>query len=237
MSKTMRAAFRATVPILFGYLCIGMAYGLLFVHAGFSPLLAVLSSLLVYAGAMQFVAIGFLTAGVGLAEMFAVTLTANLRHIFYGLSMLTTYQGEGRRKPYLIFSLTDETYSLLCTGETPPGADPSDYRLFVSLFNQAYWVAGTLLGAVAGELLVFDSTGIDFAMTALFLVICVDQWRTAATHLPMLLGLGCSLGGLALAGAQRFMIPALLAMSGLLLLLRGRLEPMLDRSKSEEAPQ
>lgn len=147
----------------------------------------------------------------------------NARHFFYGLSMLDKYQDTGRAKPYLIFSLTDETYSLVCS-PAPEGVDEKRYYLSVSLLNQCYWIAGSVLGGLLGPILPFDSTGMDFAMTALFVVIFVEQWRSAKTHIPALLGVGISVLCLVLLGPTRFVIPAMVGITLALALLRGRLE-------------
>ncbi|MFR9190563.1 MAG: AzlC family ABC transporter permease [Anaerotruncus massiliensis (ex Togo et al. 2019)] len=183
-SKTLRAALTATAPVFFGYIFVGMAFGLLLQKAGYNALWAFRCSLTVYAGSMQFVLVELLTSWVGLAQTAVVTLAVQARHAFYGLSLIDKFKGLGKKKPYLIFALTDETYSLLCSVKTPEGCDRGKFYLLISALNQSYWIVGGVLGATIGELVPFNSTGIDFAMTALFIVIFVEQWLTAKSHIP-----------------------------------------------------
>ena len=163
-SKTLRAALTATAPVFFGYIFVGMAFGLLLQKAGYNALWAFGCSLTVYAGSMQFVLVELLTSWVGLAQTAVVTLAVQARHAFYGLSLIDKFKGLGKKKPYLIFALTDETYSLLCSVKTPEGCDRGKFYLLISALNQSYWIVGGVLGATIGELVPFNSTGIDFAM-------------------------------------------------------------------------
>ena len=169
-----------------------------------------------------------------------VAFTVNARHLFYGISMLGRFEKRGPLKPYLVFGLTDETYSLLCAGEAPDGVDKGWYDFFLTLLDQLYWIAGSLFGNLAGAALPFDSTGIDFAMTALFLVIFVEQWENAVTHLPALIGLGASVLCLLLFGADRFIPFAMVVIFAGLCLLR-RLAPIVrvqkPSSEKSEATQ
>jgi len=190
---------------------------------GFPVWLALLMSLTIYAGSGQFVAIELLTAPVNLAASAAVTLMVNARHLFYGLSLLDRLKHMGARKPYMIFSLTDETYSLLCSVRVPEGVDGGWFLFFISLLNHGYWILGGLIGALAGRFLTFDSTGIDFAMTALFIVIFVEQWENAMSHVPAVLGVAVTLLCLLLVGQDKFILAAMAGIFLLLTLLRGRL--------------
>ena len=180
-------------------------------------------SLSIYAGSMQYAALDLISSGAGLITTALMTLMINGRHFFYGLSMLDKYQNAGRKKPYLIFSLTDETYSLV-VAQPPKGVDRHSYWLLVSLFDHFYWILGTTLGGLLGPILPFDTTGMDFAMTALFTVIVVDQWRETKNHIPVLLGIGVSLLCLAVLGKDRFVIPAMVIITLALALLRRRME-------------
>lgn len=218
--KTLRYAFIRTLPVLCGYLFLGIAFGLLLQEGGYDFRWALLISASVYAGSMQFVMLSFLGSGVSLLSVALMTLSVNCRHIFYGLSMLSSYNGMGRAFPYMVFSLTDETYSLLISPEAiPPELDEKRTKLYISVLDQFYWVLGSVLGAALGQIIPFDMTGIDFAMTALFVVIFVEQWRSAKTHLPALVGGGCALISLLLLGADAFLMPALCASCALLLVL------------------
>ena len=227
--RELRYAFRQTVPVLCGYLFLGLAFGLLLQQAGYGWPWAVLTSVIVYAGSMQFVLVGLL--GGGFASLLSValtTLSVNSRHLFYGLSFLETFRKMGRAKPYMIFSLTDETYSLLCNLQPPKGLDADRVRLYIALLDHAYWVAGSAAGAILGSVLPFDLTGIDFAMTALFVVIFVDQWRGAKSRLPAVAGLGFGLLWLVVLGPDRFLLPALVCTVLVLLLCRGTLQPQTE---------
>ena len=185
-----RFALRQTAPVLCGYLFLGLAFGLLLQQAGYGWPWALLISGIVYAGSMQFVLVGLLGGGfASLASVALTTLSVNSRHLFYGLSFLDTFRQMGRAKPYMIFSLSDETYSLQCSVQIPEQLNANRVRLWISALDQGYWVAGSVTGAALGSVLPFDLTGIDFAMTALFVVIFVDQWRAAKSHLPAVAGL------------------------------------------------
>ncbi len=175
MKQAFRAAFPVTIPVLLGYFSIGIAFGLLFEKAGYNFIWAFFTSLTVYAGAMQFIAVSFFYGGYGLFQIAVMTLVINFRHIFYGLSFLERFNGMGWKKWYLVFALTDETYSLLCSRKAPAGVDEKKFLLCISLLNQFYWVMGGVAGSLAGALITFDTKGMDFAMTAIFVVIFIDQ--------------------------------------------------------------
>jgi len=221
MKKTIRAALIATLPVLTGYLVLGFGFGIILKAAGYGIPFALAMSLLIYAGSMQYVAVGLLTGGASLITAALTALMVNARHLFYGISMLEKYRATGRRKPYLIFALTDETYSLLC-GENPdiPSEQRVNYYFLVSLFNHLYWVAGSLAGAVVGTLISFNSEGIDFALTALFLTIFLEQWLTSKKHIPALIGVAVSGLSLLIFGSENFLIPAMLVIALLLCLYK-----------------
>lgn len=222
MKKTMKRAFIATIPVLTGYLVLGFGFGIVLKSNGYSIPLALAMSALIYAGSMQYVAIGLLTSGASLLTAALTTLMVNARHLFYGISMLDKYKDTGKRKPYLIFALTDETYSLVC-GDDPniPLEHRTDYYFLVSLFNQIYWVAGSVLGAVAGTFLNFNSEGIDFALTALFVTVFLEQWMSTKKHAPAIIGVGASVLCLLIFGRENFLIPAMLIIALLLCLYKG----------------
>ena len=222
----LRVALQRTLPVLAGYLALGTAFGLLLNSIGLGVFWAGAMSILVYAGSAQFLAVSLIAGGTSLPQVALLTFLLNFRHFFYGLSMVGRYQGLGRRRGYLIFALTDETYALLAGGVPPARVDPADYYFAVSLLDHCYWVAGSLLGATVGELITFDTTGVDFAMTALFVVLAVEQWKQAKArgHAPALCGLCCGVVCLLLFGPDLFLIPALGAIVAAMLLLRPRLE-------------
>lgn len=223
---TAKTAFLDTLPVMTGYLFLGIGFGIILQQNGYSALWAFAMSLFIYAGSMQFVGVGLLTGGAGLLTTALTTLMVNARHLFYGISMIDAYKGTGKWKPYLIFALTDETYSLV-SRQLPPEVERTRYYLLVSFFDQCYWVAGSVLGGLAGKLPV-DFTGIDFALTALFVTIFVEQWLTSENHLPALVGVGSALACLLIFGADSFLIPAMLLIAAILMMLR---------KTGKEAPQ
>ena len=237
--KTLRYAFARTLPIMAGYLVLGLGFGVLLQSKGYGVGWSLVMSTLIYAGSMQYVTIDLLAGGASLISAALMTLMVNARHLFYGISMLQRYKNTGAAKPYLIFALTDETYSVVCSGDVPEGVDQNRYYLFASLFDQIYWVAGSATGTLLGSIIPFDTTGIDFSMTALFLVVMVDSGmmpgvssRAGKDHTPALVGLGVSLICLVIFGSSNFLIPSMLGITAALTLLRG---PMEKRAQKEEA--
>ncbi|WP_353616524.1 AzlC family ABC transporter permease [Clostridium sp. D33t1_170424_F3] len=224
LKAACRAALPCTVPVMVGYLFLGAAFGILLESKGYGFGWAALMSFLVYAGSMQFVAVSLLVPGVRLIQVAFMTLMVNIRHIFYGISMLEKFQDMGRKKPYMIFSLTDETFSLLCSAQPPEGVDRNWFLFFISLFNQAYWVIGSIAGGLLGAAFTFNTQGIDFAMTALFVVIFVNQWREAKSHIPALAGLVCSVVCLLFFGPSNFILPSMIGMTVFLIGFRKRLD-------------
>ena len=222
--RAFRAAFPDTIPVLMGYLAIGMAFGLMLEAIGYNFIWAFFMSLTIYAGSGQYLGVDLLKTGASLASVALLTLIINFRHLVYGLSMLEKFRGMGLRKVYMIGALTDETYALLSSARVPDRVEPHAYYFAIAVLDQCYWIAGSVLGSLAGALIQFDTTGIDFAMTALFIVIAVDQWRAYRQHLPALLGLGVTLLSLWLLGPDAMLIPALCVIVLALLLLRPRLE-------------
>ncbi|MDY4138770.1 MAG: AzlC family ABC transporter permease [Eubacteriales bacterium] len=222
----MKKAFPRTLPVMAGYLFLGIAYGVALREKGFGMEWALLISTTVYAGSMQFAMLGAMTQPFAPVTMALMTLLVNARHIFYGLSMLDKYADTGRYKPYLVFALTDETYSLVCNGAPEDAEDKPGWYAAVSLLDQVYWVAGSVIGIALGQALPFDLTGIDFAMTALFSVIVTEQTMVAVkayragemwladAAFPALLGLVATLGSLMIVGKDSFLLMAMTLMLG-----------------------
>ena len=223
-SSVVRQAFLTSLPVMAGYIILGMGFGILLRDAGYGVLWAFLMSTFIYAGAMQFVGVGLIESGASLLMTAFTTFMVNARHLFYSISMVDRYKYAGKYKPYMIFGLTDETYSLLCDGKTPEGADPAYYRFLVSIFNQSYWVTGSVLGSLLGTVLPFSTEGIEFSMTALFIASFTGQWMSTGDHIPALTGLLSTLVCLVLFGPDRFLIPAMLLITLVLTLLRSRRE-------------
>lgn len=205
--------FYKTVPVMTGYLFLGAAYGVLMSVSGFSPWWAIAMSVFVYAGSLQYVGVNLLTAAASPLTAFLMGLMVNARHVFYGLSMLGKYSSTGKIKPYLIAGLTDETFSVVCSLKIPENQSASKVYFYITLANHLYWVAGTAAGAFLGEFIPFDTTGIDFALTALFTVIFVDQWRSAEDHTGAVLGVLATAICLLIFGADVF-IPVSMAAIG-----------------------
>lgn len=224
--KTLAAAFPYTFPVLMGYLSIGTVFGWMLSAIGYNPLWAVAMSVTIYAGSGQYLGVDLLANATPLADAAFLTLVINFRHLVYGLSMLEKFKGMGIRKLYMIFSLTDETYALLAGVQAPQGVDEKDFYFTIALLDHLYWIAGSLIGAVAGSLISINTEGIDFAMTALFIVIAIDQWRGAKLHFPALLGAAGTLVCLLVFGPEggRFLIPSLLILVAGLLLARPTLQ-------------
>ena len=222
--KTFRRAFKDSLPIMAGYLALGIGYGVLLQSKGFIFWWAILTSVTMFAGSGQYAGVDFMAGGASLLTTAFMTLVINCRHFFYGVSLLDKYRGTGIVKPYLIFGLTDETYSITATTELGDEVDHKKYYFFLTALNHSYWITGCVLGAVLGMFLPFSSEGIDFAMTALFIVIMVEQWLTCKTRLPAILGVATTAVCLAIFGAEYFIVPALCLISAELMIFRKRLE-------------
>ena len=216
----LRAAFPHTIPVLTGFLCLGITYGILMASKGYGPLWSVPASILVFGGSIQFVAITLLTSAFAPLQAFLLAVLVNARHIFYGLSLLDKYKGLGRFRPYLIFALCDETYSLVSTVEPPPGVERKWFYFFISLLDHLYWITGTALGGLAGSLMALDTTGMDFVLTALFVVLFLEQWKKRENRPAGLIGIACTAVSLAGFGPENLVLPAMGLV--LLALLGGR---------------
>lgn len=225
--KSFRAAFPRTLPVMAGYVVLGFGFGLLLQSKGYSFLWAILMSIAIYGGSMQFVTIDLLANGAGLLTSGIMTLMIHARHLFYGISMLLKYRDTGKVKPYLIYALTDETYSLVCTGEIPEGVNKNAYYFWISLLDQLYWVSGSALGGIFGQIVTINTTGVDYAMTALFVVILTDNLLKPASRIPALAGLGITLICLMVFGTDSFLIPSMIGITAVLMILR----PVLTKRK------
>lgn len=218
-STTLKTAFVKSIPIFCSYVFVSMAYGMMMASAGFPWYDSLLVSLTVYTGAFQFVLITFLSSGASLITIALTALLMNSRQSFYSLTFLKEFKQMGRRKLYMIHTMTDETYAVNCTLDLPK-KEKEDTMFLVALFSRCYWMFGAVLGGILGQIIPFDLTGIDFCMTALFLIIFIDQWERVKKHTPALTGLGIGVICLLIFGKNRFMLPALLIVSALLLLFQ-----------------
>lgn len=227
---SIRYAFKRSLPVMAGYLVLGMGFGILLEAKGYSVVWAFVMSVFIFAGSMQYVAVDLLAGGASLISAALMTLMVNARHLFYGISMIDRYKDMGAKKPYLVFALTDETYSLVCSGDVPEGVEQKKYFFWVSLMNQSYWVIGSTAGALIGSLLVFNTAGIDFSMTALFIVVFVEQWKSAENHLSAVIGVTVSLACLLIFGPDSFLIPSMIAIAAVLTAAR----KILDKKEAGE---
>lgn len=223
-SNTIRQAFYKSIPVLAGYVVLGIGFGILMKNAGYGVLWTFSMSAFIYAGSMQYVGVSLLAGGASVLTAAITTVMVNARHLFYSISMIDKYKDAGKYKPYMIFALTDETYSLLCDGKVPDGTEPDLYRFLLSLFNHCYWVTGSVIGNLLGAVLPFSTAGIEFSMTALFIASFTEQWLTTKDHIPALTGVICTLLCLVIFGRDHFLIPAMVLITLVLTLLRRREE-------------
>ena len=214
----VKKAFIDTIPVMTGYVVLGIGFGILLRTNGYGGLWALAMSVFIYAGSMQYVLVGLLSGGASFLTTALTTFMVNARHLFYGISMIDRYKNTGWKKPYLIFALTDETYSLVChIPEDMDDKESKNYCFLVSLFNQIYWIIGSLLGVILGQVVPFSMEGIDFALTALFITIFTDQWLKTKNHLAALIGVGATVICLLIFGSGNFLVPSMIVIMSLLL--------------------
>lgn len=224
LGAAFRTAFPQTVPIFAGFVFLGIAYGILMNSLGFSAVYPILISLIVFAGSMEFVAATLLIGAFNPINALFLTLMVNARHLFYGISMLDKYQGVGKKKWYMVFGLCDESFAINSTIHVPERVDKGWVLFFVTLLNHSYWVLGATLGGLFGSFLSFNTEGLEFVMTALFVVIFLENWMKENNHTSSLIGIGASIICLLIFGGSNFIIPAMIAILGLLTLSRKSLE-------------
>ncbi|MCH5272022.1 MAG: AzlC family ABC transporter permease [Lachnospiraceae bacterium] len=222
---TVKHAFISSLPVMAGYIVLGTGFGILLSAKGYSFWWALLMSITIFAGSMQYVGVNLLATGASVLSTALMTLMVNARHLFYGISMIEDYRDMGWRKWYVIFGLTDETYSLVCGNpKLPDGVERKNYTFLLTLMNQCYWIFGSVLGAILGNAVSFNSAGIDFSMTALFVIIFVEQWEKAKQHFPAILGLAVSVICLLIFGADSFLVPSMIGISIGLFLFQIKME-------------
>lgn len=222
--KALRAALPVTIPVMAGYLFLGFGFGILLESKGFSFLWAFFMAVIVYAGSMQYVAIDLLSGGATLIATAVMTVMLQIRHLFYGLSLIDRYRDMGHKKPIMIFELTDETYSLVASSTPPSDVDEGWFYFFISVLDHLYWITGCTLGGIFGSVISFNTKGVDFVMTALFLVIFTDQWLNTKDHAAAMTGIVCSVICLILFGADNFILPAMISILVILTIFRKKLE-------------
>lgn len=222
---TFRYALQKATPVITGYIVLGIGFGILLTDKGYAPWWSILMAAFIFGGSLQYVGIDLMASGAGLISTALLSAMISARQLFYSLSMVERYRDMGKCKNYVIFGLTDETYSIVCAPEIPAGVDERRFTFLVSLIDHGAWVLGCTLGAVAGSLLHFDTTGVDFVMTALFVVIFTEQWEKTREHAPALLGLGVTIACRLVFGVNGFLIPSMLGITAGLFAMKKRLDP------------
>jgi 4-azaleucine resistance transporter AzlC len=226
--RALQAAFPHTIPVFTGFIFLGIAYGILMDSKGYGVGWTFLMSLVVFAGSAQYVALTFLTTVFNPVYALLMTIMVNARHLFYGLSLLDKYGNTGKMKPYLIFGLCDETFSIVCSTEPPEGVDRNWFYFFITLLDHCYWVTGSALGALLGSVVSFDTKGLDFVLTALFIVIFTGQWKAQRNHKPAVIGVAATVFCLVLFGPGNFLIPSMLLILAVLTVFRRGIEREMD---------
>ena len=222
--KTVKTAFIKTIPVMAGYLFLGGGFGILMENAGYGILMSFIMSVIIYAGTGQYLGVSLLVGTASFLTTAITTFMVNARHIFYSVSMVEKYKDTKPYKPYLVFGLTDETYSLLCDIKIADNIDKNLFYFCVTFFNHCYWIMGCTLGNVISRLLPFSTTGIDFSMTALFVATFTEQWITNKNHLPAIVGVFCSLICLFIFGKENFLIPSMIIITFILSFIKPNME-------------
>ena len=230
IKKALRFAFPKTIPIFAGFWFLGMSYGILMRVKGFSFVYPLLMSITIFGGSLEFIAVTMLLSTFAPLQTFLVALVIQLRHLFYGVSMLEKYKGTGWKKPYLIFGLCDETFSINYSTDIPEDIDKGWFYFFVTLLDQIYWVTGAAIGGLLGNFISFNTEGLSFVMTAMFVVIFLDQWLKEKQHISSVIGLGISLLCLVIFGSESFMIPTMICIVAMLTLFRKPIEKKEEQS-------
>ena len=225
MKQRIAFVLKLTSPVFIGYLFLGFAFGILMSESGYAVWWTALSALTILSGSMQLAMVSMLVAGTPLISVALTTFLINSRYLFYGFGVMERIRSSGRYYWYMIFGLTDETYSILSTYVCPPAFDRPRTDFEIAAFNQSYWIFGCVLGALVGRFVPLDFSGVDFCATAFFVTVVVDQWEASKTKLPVLIGAGCGVLGLILIGPQAFLFPTLLATVAILFLCRRFIEP------------
>lgn len=225
-----KKALIKSLPVMAGYIVLGTGFGILLRVNGYGLFYALLMSIFIYAGSMQYVGISLISGGASIITTILTTIMVNARHLFYGISMIDEYKDAGKYKPYLMFGLTDETYSLLCNKEYTNDPDKYKFYTLLSLFNQIYWITGSVIGSVLGSVLKFNSAGIEFSMTALFVTVFVEQWLSTKNHLPAITGILITALCLFIFGSENFLIPSMIFITAALFLFR----PLFMKNEKEE---
>lgn len=232
--QTLRAAFPHTIPVLTGYLFLGITYGMLLQSMGYYAFWPFIASLLIYGGSIQYAALPLFASPIQPVQAVLFSLLVNARHTFYGFSLLSRYKGTGKIKPFLIFLLSDETYSIICSTDPPSGISRPRFYLWISILNYSYWVIGSLIGGFLGGILSFNTTGLDFSLTALFIVILTQQMEQHSNIASCLIGAFCTIIGLLIFGQEHFLLPSMAFIVSILFVFRRRLQSRSKQTAGED---
>lgn len=222
--REFKTAFKVSIPVMMGYGVLGFAFGLLITSLNYTWYIALLMSIFIYAGALQFLAVGFFSAKLGLFDIFIASIFVNIRQSFYGLSMLKKFKKSAKLKPYLIFGLTDETYALLTTIKEDEQLKSKYYYFYLTALNQSYWITGTVLGAIFGSMVKFDTNGLDFSLTALFVVLAIEQYKANKNYSPFIIGAVASVLAFLLVPINNMLIFAIVSSIVGMFIFKRRLE-------------
>lgn len=222
--KALKAAFPHTIPIFAGFWFLGMTYGIYMNASGFSFWYPLAMSITIFGGSLEFVAVSMLLSRFAPVQTFVMALMIQARHLFYGISMLDKFKGMGWKRFYLIFGMCDESFSINYTAKIPQDVDRGWFMFFVTLLNQLYWVTGSTIGGLVGSLITFDTQGIEFVMTAMFVVIFLEQWLKEKRHYTAYIGLAAGIACLLIFGADSFLVPTMVCILALLTFLRKPIE-------------
>ncbi len=222
MNLTFKEAFKDSIPIMAGYLVLGSGFGIVASSYNYNILVPICMSLFIYAGSMEYLTLSLLSMGTSLVNAAIMTVVVNLRHMFYGIAMLSKYNNLKKHKAYTIFSLTDETFSVVVSKKLNKDLNSDEYYFYISLLNQFYWLVGTIAGYLIGNILPFSSEGVDFSMTALFICVVIGQWEENKNHLPTIVGFAVSIACLLIFGGSNFLIPSIFLICLILIITRGK---------------
>lgn len=220
----LKQVLTKTLPVMAGYIVLGIGFGILLSANGYGLKWALLMSIFIFAGSLQYVGVSLIAGGASFITTALTSLMVNARHLFYGISMIDKYKGAGLKKLYLMFGLSDETYSIVCTGEYPEGKNKYSYWLLITLLDQLYWVTGTVIGSIIGTNVEFNSAGIEFSMTALFVTVFVEQWLSTKEHRPAIIGVVATVLCLICFGSEKFLIPSMILIAVTLTVMQKKLD-------------
>ncbi len=232
LTREFKCAFPHTLPILAGFLFLGMSYGVIAKTSGLAFYIPILTSIIVFGGSLEFVGVMLLTSAFSPLQTFLVALMVQARHLFYGISMLSKYNSKGLKKFYLIFGMCDESFSINYSAKIPENINQERFMLFITFLNHLYWVTGVSLGALLGSIITFNTKGLEFAMTSMFIVIFLEQILKEKNHLPSAIGLVCSVFALIIFKKDSFLIPSMILILLFLTVFKNKIHAKEEKNDS-----